>query len=137
MDVDLRVGIGHAPSDAAPDGAWKFKFSRFYNDIAPTALQMMIRQFQCPSRRRPVSAGPKAQRRRRDIFVEIRTKRNLQPRRGGILEKLLLTGFENVSRVVVHAELFQQLDVLLAEWSFRVMLLLVLDVTNHRAELRP
>jgi hypothetical protein len=55
------------------------------------------------------------QRRRREIFVEYQPQRKSKLRRSGIFGKSFLAGFENVSRVVFHAELFQQLDVFLPE----------------------
>ena len=45
------------------------------------------------------------------------------------------TDFENVTRVVIHVELFKQLDVFLLEGLFGVMLLLVLNIMNDRAKL--
>ena len=83
------------------------------------------------------------QRRRRDIFVENPSQKKFQPRQGRHIRedkyvapdgawwkiqpwdynysapdgagKSFLAGFENVSRVVFHAEFFQQRDIFIAE----------------------
>ena len=68
-------------------------------------------------------------------FVETKTKRNPQPRRGDIFSQLFLASLENIPRVKAHVELLQQLNIFIAEGLLGMMLLLVLDITNYRAKL--
>ena len=70
-----------------------------------------------------------------EILVEIRDNQIPSSVRSGIFHKSNPAGFENIARVVIHAEFFQQRNVFVAECFFGVMFLLVLDVTNHRVKL--
>ena len=53
--------------------------------------------------------------RRAAILVESQSHKKTSPVRGGIFRPSFLAGFENISRVVFHAELLQQRNVFLAE----------------------
>jgi hypothetical protein len=52
---------------------------------------------------------------RGDIFVETAPNQFLSSVRSGIFRNLFLTGYENVSFVVIHVKFLQQLNVFLAE----------------------
>jgi hypothetical protein len=62
-----------------------------------------------------VPSKAEVQRQRRDIFVENPSQKKYQPQRGGISGESFFAGFENIFRVVFHAEFLQQCDVFLAE----------------------
>ena len=49
-----------------------------------------------------------AQRRRREIFVETKTRQTHSPVRGGIVRNSFARGFEYVSRIKFHTEMLQQ-----------------------------
>ena|SRR5215472_17409972 len=57
-------------------------------------------------------------RRRRRIFVVIKSKRKSKPRRGVIFCHLINIRFENITRVVIHVKFFQKLNVFLAKGFF-------------------
>lgn len=78
--------------------------------------------------------GADSQRRRRGIFVETQPNQSPAPS-GAAYSGSLVERFENVLRIEFHPESLQQLGVFLPKRFSGMMLLLVLNVTNHRAEL--